>query len=113
MLAPSCCSSSPAAPSPLPRRLRPIRSPPRPPARRTAGGPRLGGTPGEAAARDVVAALLAESGLAVEQAPFSWEPWLPGDASITVDGATFPAEPLSPSPPTDGLELPLADGVVE
>ena len=76
----------------------------------TAFGPRSSGTPGEAAAREGLASELVALGLPVERHGFVWEPWLRGDATISMGEARWPAQALSPSPPVEGLQAPLVDG---
>ncbi|MDG1480567.1 MAG: M28 family metallopeptidase [Myxococcota bacterium] len=74
-------------------------------------GPRQVATDAEPLAAAVVEAMLLEGGLEdVERAPFVWDAWLPGEASITLSGQTFSAEPLSPSPTTTGLTGTLTSG---
>lgn len=71
-------------------------------------GPRMVTSPAEEQAAALVEAAFLESGLPAHRAPFSWDPWLPGPASVTVDGQALPAVPLSPSPVTSGLQGTLA-----
>jgi len=76
--------------------------------RLTAIGPRLGGTPEEEAARDEVIAMFEEAGLQeVGPHEFVWDAWTPGAATLRVGDGEWSAEPLSPSPATEGLEAPL------
>ncbi len=72
-------------------------------------GPRMVTTDAESAAADLIEQALLEAGLdSVERVPFVWDAWLPGAASVTVDGVAYAAEPLSPSPPTTALTGTLA-----
>ncbi|MEL6347513.1 MAG: M28 family metallopeptidase [Myxococcota bacterium] len=72
-------------------------------------GPRMSGTPEEIEAAAAVEEMLLATGVdRIERAPFTWDAWQPGAASITVGDRTWEAEPLSPSPPTDGLTAALA-----
>lgn len=71
-------------------------------------GPRMVTSPAEAQAAALVEASFLEVGLPAHRAPFSWDPWLPGTASVSVGGQVLPAVPLSPSPVTDGLQGTLA-----
>lgn len=74
-------------------------------------GPRQVATDAEPLAAAAVEAMLLEGGLEdVERAPFTWDAWLPGAASVTLGGQTFSAEPLSPSPTTTGLTGTLTSG---
>lgn len=74
-------------------------------------GPRQVATDAESQAAAIVEDMLLTAGLQdVERAPFTFDAWLPGAASITLDGVSLPAEPLSPSPPTAGLSAPLSSG---
>lgn len=74
-------------------------------------GPRQVATDAEPLAAAEVEAMLLEAGLPdVQRAPFVWDAWLPGEASITLDGAVLAAEPLSPSPTTVGLTGTLSRG---
>lgn len=76
--------------------------------RLTAIGPRLVGTPEEEAARDEVIAMFEEAGLAeVGPHTFVWDAWQPGPSTLRVGDGEWSAEPLSPSPATEGLEAPL------
>lgn len=76
----------------------------------TALGPRLVATPAEQQAADRLSLMLRAAGVdRVVREPFTWDAWQPGAATITVGGAVYPAEPLSPSPPTDGLSGLLVD----
>ncbi len=70
-------------------------------------GPRSSGTPGEAAARDVLMEAFSARGLEEGHHNFSWSPWLRGTARLTVGETVFPAQALSPSPTTRGLQAPL------
>ncbi len=73
-------------------------------------GPRASGSPAEVQARDAVVAMLQQAGLAPELAPFTWSPWVRGEASLAIGDQQWPALALSPSPTTTGLRLRLADG---
>ena len=74
-------------------------------------GPRQVATDAETLAAAAIEELLLTAGLQdVERAPFTFDAWLPGAASITLDGVALPAEPLSPSPPTSALSAPLSSG---
>jgi hypothetical protein len=74
-------------------------------------GPRQVATDAEPLAAEVVEAMLLEGGLEdVERAPFVWDAWLPGTATLTVGDSILSAEPLSPSPTTTGLTGTLTSG---
>jgi hypothetical protein len=74
-------------------------------------GPRQVATDAESQAAALLEDMLLSAGLQdVERAPFTFDAWLPGAASVTLDGVALPAEPLSPSPPTAGLSAPLSSG---
>lgn len=71
-------------------------------------GARLVATPAERDGEDLVEALFLEAGLQlVAREPFAWDAWVPGPASIALGDEVFPAEALSPTPPTAGLTAPL------
>lgn len=73
-------------------------------------GSRLSGTPSEADAAGLIADRFAASGLEVDSEPFTWNPWQPGPATLTLPDGPLSAWALSPSPPTDGLRVRLVDG---
>jgi Iap family predicted aminopeptidase len=76
-------------------------------------GPRLVTTDAEVQAAALVENALLDVGIAAEREPFSWDAWLPGEATVTIDGTVWPAAALSPSPTTEGLVGVLADTDVD
>jgi hypothetical protein len=71
-------------------------------------GARLVGTPGESEAARIVGELFTDAGLQdVHDEEFVWDAWVPGPATITAGGQSYPAEPLSPTPTVHDLVLPL------
>lgn len=75
-------------------------------------GPRMVTTEAEARAADLIEEALLAAGLTPQRAPFAWEAWLPGAATVTLGGTRHPAEALSPSPATAGLAGALATEAV-
>ncbi len=62
-------------------------------------GHRMVATDNEWLARAAVMDLFVRAGLEdIEAVPFTWDAWTGGEATITVDGESWPALPLSPSP---------------
>lgn len=61
-------------------------------------GPRLSATPAEAEAERVVMQALKAGGLEPELAPFVWDAWRPGTATLAIGDQRWDVEAHSPSP---------------
>ncbi len=76
--------------------------------RLTEVGPRIPGTPGEEAAAGEVEAMFRDGGLTATRAPFQWDVWMTGPATITVGDRVFSAEPIGPSRSVSNFQTALS-----